>query len=89
MKIKVTNPFTDKALTNVHLMAEGRRLARVTVVSLGVIAAGGHAMADVAILPKARAQPLASPNQNTYQLALTLSCAEVNGIYAAIEVPNC
>jgi hypothetical protein len=63
----------------------GRRLARHTATALGAIPAGGSATAQVTITPRARAQPLAAPQQNAYQLALTLDCAEVRGLYATLE----
>ena len=76
--LTITNPFANKPLRQVLLLAEGRRLAQRSRIALGDIPPGGTAVAEVAILPRPRVgQPLASPHQNTYQLALTLQSAEV------------
>ena len=78
--IKVINPFPHKAMTNCVLFTEGRKLAERASVELGTIEAGGEATTQVEILPRARAQPLALPQQNEYMLGLTLECDEVQGI---------
>jgi hypothetical protein len=53
-----------------------------TSIGLGTIDAGESATAEVTVLPRPRAQPLATAQQNEYELILSLSSDEVRGIYA-------
>ena len=53
-----------------------------TSIALDDIDPGGFATAEVTILPRPRAQPLATTQQNEYELLLSLSTDEVRGIYA-------
>ena len=82
MSIRIINPFPHKPLTNTVLQIEGRKLIKRTSIGLGTIDAGGAATAEVTVLPRPRAQPLATPQQNEYELSLSLSSNEVRGIYA-------
>ena len=82
VSLKVVNPFPHKALTNVVVSAEGNRLTKRVSIGLGTIPAGGEAETEVTIMPRPRTQPLAMPQQNEYELALSLDCDEVKGISA-------
>ena len=82
VSIRIINPFPHKPLTNTVLQIEGRKLVKRTSIGLGTIDAGGAATAEVTVLPRPRAQPLATAQQNEYELSLSLSSNEVRGIYA-------
>jgi hypothetical protein len=53
-----------------------------TSIALDDIDSGGFATAEVMILPRPRAQPLATTQQNEYELLVSLSTDEVRGIHA-------
>ena len=55
-----------------------------TTIGLGTIDAGTSTTAEVAILPRPRAQPLATAQQNEYELSFSLSSDEVRGVYATL-----